>query len=131
MEALQSSLYHLHAEASKAGKGSAAHRELIAARHAIASAWRAFQRHAVWPSPVVEFRILLDHLRQPAPTALPDEPDANDESERIAFRLRTLMQAHHLRPAPDIFITPELGKLLGLPLTPKTTMALRTSGKLR
>ena len=68
VEVLQSSLYHLHAKASKAGKGSAAHRELIAARHAIASAWRAFQRHAVWPSPAVEFRILLDHLRQPAPT---------------------------------------------------------------
>ena len=66
---------------------------------------------------MVEFRLLLDHMKNLDPEAKPVSPDAWDEPERLGFRLRALMQQHDLLPANDVVIVPWMAKLLDIPQT--------------
>ncbi|MBA3708903.1 MAG: hypothetical protein H0W83_08815 [Planctomycetes bacterium] len=115
--ALDVELGHLTSACHAGTLDARAAERLHAVRRALASAWHAFHRHVRWPSPEVEFRLLLEYLCRLDPVTAPASPDAWDEPERVAFRLRALMQQHDLLPAREVVILPWMAKLLDIPQT--------------
>jgi hypothetical protein len=97
---------------------AAARARFIVLQRCIEAAWVAFLAEARIPAPRIEFRLLVQQLSELHPQGVTVDPAVWDRPERIALRLRTLMQRHGLGWERDQFLSVEVERRLGLPPHP-------------